>query len=623
MLNLISQFKSCSTPRQASRSSQIFVEITSRMARRSKQSQNKESASIATASRFKNSDGFTDPKERKQEKKRAELDEQKKEFVKTIPENSTNVFGDDPYANPFPLNYIYSTQDFLNDHLDTRKGVQLLILVFILQLFYIYFKDIIILNADKIIMNYTGVLVGTFFTYNLQWKKNIENENFPAPKVPDFNSIYAILIPNFLSVLFDDANLVENFSFNYMTIQNSHLLVRCFSAFGYFYLYGDESNTKPFCAKLLIIALLQHAFEYINQGEQEHDLSNEVVEQGIEVEKVQTVDGKIISGLNSSMAPSEIHLISVAIVNLVFNLKSENINLVIFQKLIMGLITGFILTFPIFQFNKTLSVPVFCGIFYFAVDKFLSPFLGRNCIIYLIELINEPDNFKLISIWFGILVVGIAVVFNVKWEFNLRRKLWHFLIFGTIFPSFVYNPSLTELALLGSIVIFILVEAIRVNKITYLGDFLYKKLYKFQDFKDLKGPLNLSYIYLILGVTIPIVLQDILYKGETNNLKSYIGLVSLGLGDTFASIIGKQWGKYKIPGSNKTFEGIAAFIISSYITFNIIQKYLELTPINWEVLVVVNIIMGMLEGFMSTNDNLVLPPITYVIWIILETGVEK
>lgn len=594
------------------------------MARRSKAQTKEGSSSIGTASRFKNSDGFTDPKQRKEEKRKTEIEEKKLEFVKNIPENSTNAFGDDPFSNPFPLNYIYSIQDYLNDHLDTGKGVQLLMFVFIVQLFYLYFKDIIIVNADKIVMNYTGVFVGTFFTYNLQWKKHIENANFPKPKIPDFNSLYAILIPNILSVLFDDEHLVENFSFNYMTVQNSHLLVRCFSAFGYFYLYGDENNIKPFCSKLVIMALLQHAFEYINHGDQEHDLSKEVVDQGIEPEKVDTIDGKVKSGLNSTMAASEIHLISIAIVNLIFNLKTDNTNLIIFQKLVMGLITGFILTFPIFQFNKTVSVPVFCGIFYFAVNRFLSPILGQNSVTYLLEIVNEPENFKLISIWLATLAVGIAIVFNINWEFNFRRKLWHFLIFGTVLPSFVYNKSLTELALLGSVVIFILVETLRANKISFLGNFLYEKLYKFQDFKDLKGPLNLSYIYLVLGVATPMVLEDILFQGESNkNLRSYIGLVSLGLGDTFASIVGKGWGRFKFPGSNKTIEGTVALVITSYIAFNLIQSYLELSPMNWEVLIVVNIIMGVLEGFMTTNDNLVLPPMTYVIWVILETGIKE
>jgi dolichol kinase len=46
----------------------------------------------------------------------------------------------------------------------------------------------------------------------------------------------------------------------------------------------------------------------------------------------------------------------------------------------------------------------------------------------------------------------------------------------------------------------------------------------------------------------------------------------LGIGDSFAAIVGSKWGKLKVPYTKKTIEGFISLIISSSITLILIER---------------------------------------------------
>lgn len=92
----------------------------------------------------------------------------------------------------------------------------------------------------------------------------------------------------------------------------------------------------------------------------------------------------------------------------------------------------------------------------------------------------------------------------------------------------------------------------------------HKTLSVFQDTKDLQGPLNLSYIYLLAGVTIPIV-YDYLVNKDTVTIIRYSGLITLGVGDTFASVIGKKFGTFKWNGQQTISTRNNCFYLSVFL----------------------------------------------------------
>lgn len=592
------------------------------MARKTKASSNKD-AGRSTAGLFKDLDGISAVQSNTHTKPASETESEDTQ----TPEKGGMAEDDDPYLYPFPFNFIYATQDFLNDNIDLRKGAQLLLLVYLLQLLYLAEEDLVWVYLERIAMNYAGIMVGMVFSYNLRWKKYLAGTG-EQPKLPEFNLIYAVLIPNLLSLKFD-CNVIENLTYNYFVIENIPIIAKAFSSIVYFSLYGD-GNAQVYFQKAFLFVFLSAALNYINEGNEEHLISKEVANQEIDYDLVQVNDDKIKSGLNTSLSKTEIHLFLVAIVNLVFNLKTSNVYIIIFQKLIISLILGLLLTYPVFKLNKTVSLVVFAGIFYFFTDFQLQPILDENPVLWLINLIQEPANYQLFTAWVGILVVAILIIFNLNLEFNFRRKVWHFLILATVLPSYLVNKSFTMLGLLGALIVLILVEVLRANKITIVGEIIHDKLYRFQDFKDLKGPLNLSYIYLLIGIGFPIILHELvqpdlkslLFPTEaTYDVKQFIGLISLGLGDSIASIIGKRFGRIKYSGCNKTLEGSLGFLGTNLGAFYYLTEYLNLPAINGEVLFVTNLLASVFEGVTTMNDNIFIPVMIYIIWEVLEKTV--
>lgn len=513
---------------------------------------------------------------------------------------------ENPDHQPFPFNYIYKIQDFLNDELTYAKTIQLLGLAYLCQVFY---------NSmnqpwefwEKIAMNYTGVAIGMIISYRLSYQK-FQQGLIEEPALPEFNLLYPVLLSNIMAVKYD-FYVIENLALNYFTMINIPVVARGFSGVVFFVLYGNIEKFSLFVSMLLVYTVIFYLLDYINKGQDEHVISKEVMDQDVDLELVKVEDNVVKSGLNASLSLSEIHLILVILVNMFYHLNGD-VEMVIMQKLLIGLVGAFMVSWPPFMFNQYAGVAVFSGAFYYLVNRQLEPILG-NSIAYLIKEIQQ--NMELFSIWSGILIFNTIIVFNINMEFNLRRKIWHFMVLVTAMPSLVVAHQFTKLALLGLMVIFIMVEAIRLNKILFLGQFIYDKLYRFQDFKDLKGPLNVSYIYLLFGIISPVVLDD--FIGKSN--KKFIGLIFLGLGDSVASIIGKAWGKHKFKGTNKTIEGSIGFIITSFLGYMAIDHYLGYET-NHEILFIVCLIGGLFEGCLSMNDNLILSLIIFVLWDVLE-----
>ena len=73
----------------------------------------------------------------------------------------------------------------------------------------------------------------------------------------------------------------------------------------------------------------------------------------------------------------------------------------------------------------------------------------------------------------------------------------------------------------------------------------------FKDDKD-QGDLVLTNIYLLAGVSLPLWLSASLMKDNPVTLLS--GVLSIGIGDAFASIIGSKIGRYRLMNSEKTLE---------------------------------------------------------------------
>ncbi|ODV78447.1 uncharacterized protein CANTADRAFT_52560 [Suhomyces tanzawaensis NRRL Y-17324] len=537
------------------------------------------------------------------------------EPVPTSPQVPLAEEEDDDIANAsFPVKIIYQVQDFLNANMNFLYFVQLLVFGYLIQLSYLsyekfeHLKDLLPIIG----FNAIGVLIGLGFSY-------VRADAEERKKLPDFGYIYSVLLPLFVGVLhYNPDFFLVNLCLNYFIIDRLNPIFRTFSSIVFFEMYNENNTMTTFNFLQISVThgILLYALNFINDG----NLNSEVSSKKEHLEPN--------ADYNKSLRKSEIQLITLILSNLLFNkdLVDKHVPLVILQKLVISLISSTFITYPIFSFIPGfVSMALFGGVFYWLTNYQLKALLNAdNAVLWLYNYIFEDEQkLSLLKIWVGILAVVIPFVFyNVdRFSLNSRRKIWHLVIVGVLCVSpkvLIEEVEFTLICMLGSIILFVVVEIVRFNQLTFIGKFLFDRLVKFQDFKDLKGPLNLSYIYLLVGISIPIVYD---YTSGQLSLIRYMGLVGLGLGDALASVVGKRFGSIKWKGNDKSVQGSVAFVVVTFGSFVVIDTFLSgLTSLyvpvnnNWENLFVSVLIAALLEGSSDLNDNFFVPiilPIAY------------
>lgn len=140
------------------------------------------------------------------------------------------------------------------------------------------------------------------------------------------------------------------------------------------------------------------------------------------------------------------------------------------------------------------------------------------------------------------------------------------------------------------------------------------------DNRDKNGNAILSHIYLLLGCALPIWLNRFyVFNGSSSPsaVLALSGTLSLGVGDSLASIVGKAIGSTKWPNGQKSVQGTIAFVAGLFVSFCFLSnRYTELfvasllggTCVTNE---------GLMEAFSEQNDNLLIPLYLYCVLSIL------
>ncbi|KAK6462229.1 hypothetical protein DFJ63DRAFT_144426 [Scheffersomyces coipomensis] len=534
----------------------------------------------------------------------------------------------------FPYNIIYRVQDFLNEHLTYLQSFQLMVFTYIFELIYFNytkldkFED----NMQVIGFNFVGVILALLLNYIKGFAPG--ETKYP----PEFNYLYSIILPFLFNIVYvNDDFFNVNLALNYFIVDRLHPFFTVFSSIAFYQIYSADTEkssitTVNYIQICLIHFMINYGLNYINDGNLENEY--EIIEIEVDDDEVDVEDEIIEVESHKSFSKAEIQLVSLIITNVLLNrqLVDPYLPLVIFQKLLISLLITTLVNYPIYLYLPNIVTAItYSASFYFLTDYQLQLIFNQNSIVWLYEYIflNET-RLNFLKFWSTLLVVLIPLIFTFSkyWSKNLRRKVWHFLIIVVLLftPSILIDQiEFTLISLLGVIIIFVFIEILRYSKFSFIGKYLSQILVQFQDDKDLQGPLNLSYIYLLIGITIPIAYDYItLNSQETNQISvvRYMGIVALGLGDAVASIVGGRFGTFKWKGSDKSVQGSAAFIIVNIASFFAIDYYLlnnyssiYLPITNWENLFVITFISSILEGTSDLNDNFFLP-------IILPIGYE-
>lgn len=175
--------------------------------------------------------------------------------------------------------------------------------------------------------------------------------------------------------------------------------------------------------------------------------------------------------------------------------------------------------------------------------------------------------------WLGIIIVGLAIVFRLSavYEVDTRRKVFHFMMVAMLLPATFVDPTFAALALSLMLAIFLLLDLFRASQLPPLSKHLAYFLTPYVDGRDLKGPVVISHIFLLIGCAIPLWLSlGSLPRTGTSYLAGWevpirevsmvSGVICVGMGDAAASLIGRRYGRRKwVWGGGKSIEGSVAF----------------------------------------------------------------
>lgn len=100
-----------------------------------------------------------------------------------------------------------------------------------------------------------------------------------------------------------------------------------------------------------------------------------------------------------------------------------------------------------------------------------------------------------------------------------------------------------------------MLQILRILNIPPLGQLLQDGFNNFADEKD--SLVSLTPLYLLCGLSATLWLPT----ESMCILPLMSGVLTIGVGDTFASVVGSKWGKRQWLGSEKTIEGTLACII--------------------------------------------------------------
>ncbi|KAH4167204.1 dolichol kinase [Parastagonospora nodorum] len=197
---------------------------------------------------------------------------------------------------------------------------------------------------------------------------------------------------------------------------------------------------------------------------------------------------------------------------------------------------------------------------------------------YLRHVVVGEANARLVLAAYcaGTIALGLVSVFSLSAvvEVDTRRKVFHGTMVAMLLPTIFIDPCFVALALALVLAIFLLLDLIRASQLPPLSKPIAKFLTPYVDGRDLRGPVVVSHIFLLIGCAIPLWLSlaGIERVGEEPwedwNVKSrdvsmLAGVICVGMGDAAASLIGRRYGRRKWPwAGGKSLEGSLAFAVA-------------------------------------------------------------
>ena len=152
-------------------------------------------------------------------------------------------------------------------------------------------------------------------------------------------------------------------------------------------------------------------------------------------------------------------------------------------------------------------------------------------------------------------------------------------------PTTIIDPVYIGFALSLFLAVFLLLDTFRACSLPPISKPMKWFLAPYVDGRDLRGPVVVSHIFLLIGCAIPLWLslgslerdgEGWELAGEKREVAMLSGVICVGMGDAFASLIGRRFGRRKwIWPGGKTIEGSAAFAAAVTVSLLAVKAYLR------------------------------------------------
>nr|XP_028944414.1 LOW QUALITY PROTEIN: dolichol kinase EVAN [Malus domestica] len=233
-------------------------------------------------------------------------------------------------------------------------------------------------------------------------------------------------------------------------------------------------------------------------------------------------------------------------------------------------------------------------------------------------IFSEPlKRLSLCAYWICVIFVSVLRFYNIsknsKIERILLRKYYHLMAVSMFVPALIFQPEFLDLSFGAALAVFLALEIIRVWRISPLGQSVDKFMNAFTDHRDSDLFYMSGHFSLLLGCALPIWISS---GYNDRPLAPFSGILSLGIGDTMASVVGYKYGVLRWSKTGKkTIEGTAAGITSVLAACSVLLPLLASTGYilteHWCSLLLAVTVSGMLEAYTAQLDNAFIPLIFY------------
>ncbi|XP_064480256.1 dolichol kinase-like [Ornithodoros turicata] len=201
------------------------------------------------------------------------------------------------------------------------------------------------------------------------------------------------------------------------------------------------------------------------------------------------------------------------------------------------------------------------------------------------------------------------------------RKVFHVVVVLVFIPGAVLDPDLMYLACGSILGVFMLLESVRTLRIPPFGARIHDAFGMFLDEKDC-GAFVLTPVYLFIGCATPLLLFPGKFESKEVAMVLTSGTISLGIGDTVASVVGSRIGRHKWPGTVKSIEGTTASILAQFLVYYVLLWAFQVGVLKIGTLLLLSVLClnAYLEALTTQVDNLALPVFVYPLMVTLYAG---